>query len=135
MTNPEKAYIAGIIDGEGSISLIKQSKNQHPCPTVCVASTDLELLEWLKNKIGKGTIISKKNYNKLKHKDSYAFTLMKDAAINLLKEINMYLVIKKKKARAEHIIYHYKAVTVRNGKYTTEQLAVKNQFYIDFMNL
>jgi len=47
----------------------------------------------------------------------------------------MYLIINKKKARAEHIIKHYKAVTVRNGKYTPEQLSIKNQFYAGFMNL
>ena len=32
MTETEKAYIAGIIDGEGSIMLQKIHKNEHPAP-------------------------------------------------------------------------------------------------------
>jgi len=55
----EKAYIAGIIDGEGSIMLSKFHKNQYPSPCVSVASTDKELLLYSKNTIKK--IIIKKN--------------------------------------------------------------------------
>ena len=63
MTNTDRAYIAGIIDGEGSILLTRQNPKQHPCPVVSVASTDIELLNWLVRTIGAGTIIKKKNYN------------------------------------------------------------------------
>jgi len=48
MLETEKAYIAGIIDGEGSIMLIKFHKNQYPSPCVSISSTDVELLEWIK---------------------------------------------------------------------------------------
>jgi len=34
MTNEEQAYIAGIIDGEGSIMFIKFHNNQFPSPCV-----------------------------------------------------------------------------------------------------
>jgi len=135
MTVAEKAYIAGIIDGEGSILLTKQSKTQHHSPEVSVASTDVELLEWMKSLIGKGTIIRKKNYNSSKHKNSYAYSVVKDSAIRLLEEILPYLVINKKKARAEHILKKYKIVTVRNGKYNEEQLDAKLKFYKDFVAL
>lgn len=37
MTNEEKAYIAGIIDGEGSIMLQNFHKNQLPSPCVTIA--------------------------------------------------------------------------------------------------
>ena len=49
--------------------------------------------------------------------------------------IEPYLVIKKKKARANHIISNYKKVTVRNGRYNDEQKLAKEQFYTDFMAL
>lgn len=52
MTEIEKAYIAGIIYGEGSIMLQRFHKNQFPTPYVSVASTTIELLNWLKNTIG-----------------------------------------------------------------------------------
>lgn len=48
MLETEKAYIAGIIDGEGSIMLIKFHKNQYPSPCISISSTNVELLEWIK---------------------------------------------------------------------------------------
>ncbi len=60
----ERAYIAGIIDGEGSIMLTRFHKNQFPAPCISIASTSLELLEFIKNAIGLGHINSKKNYNR-----------------------------------------------------------------------
>ena len=46
MLETEKAYIAEIIDGEGSIMLTRFHKNEYHSPCVSIASTDLELLEW-----------------------------------------------------------------------------------------
>lgn len=135
MTETEKAYIAGIIDGEGSIMLTRFHKNQYPSPCISIASTDLELLEWVKLKIGNGKITSKKNYNKIRHKDSFTYTLGYDVAIDLLKEIEPYLVIEKKKSRAKYIIKNYKSVTIRNGRYNEEQKLRKENFYTEFMTL
>lgn len=135
MTETEKAYIAGIIDGEGKIMLQKIHKNEHPAPCVSIASTTLELLEWIKNTVGKGRIISKKNYNIEKHKDCYSYVLRRNAAIQLLKDIYPYLIINTKKKRAELIISTYKSVTHRNGYYTYGMLIVKEEFYKEFMGI
>jgi len=56
-------------------------------------------------------------------------------AINLLVEIEPYLVIKSKKKRAKLIIEKYKDVTPRNGKYSDEMLKLKEDFYQEFMGL
>ncbi len=42
MTEIEKAYIAGIIDGEGSIILQRFHTNQYPAPCVSIASATTE---------------------------------------------------------------------------------------------
>ena len=97
MTESEKAYIAGIIDGEGSIMLQKFHANEYPSPCVSIASTTKELLKWIKTTVGHGVIISKKNYNLDKHKDCYSYIIKYDLAIYLLKEISPYLVINSKK--------------------------------------
>lgn len=60
MTETEKAYIARIIDGEGSIMLQKFHTNEYPSPCVSIASTTLDLLKWIKYTIEKGPIINKK---------------------------------------------------------------------------
>lgn len=133
MQETEKAYIAGIVDGEGSIMLIKFHNNLFPSPCVSIASTTIELLEWIKSSVRYGRIQSKKNYDINKHKDSYTYTIRNDAAIALLIQIEPYLVIQSKKRRANMIINSYKRLTIRNGRYTQEQIHAKNKFYEDFM--
>ncbi|MCD3216367.1 hypothetical protein G8S55_03745 [Clostridium botulinum C] len=135
MTEIEKAYIAGIIDGEGGIILTKFHNNQFPAPCVSISSTTLELLEWIKSEANMDTIKSKKNYNIEKHKDSYSYTIKYNDAIEFLKYIKPYLIINVKKERAKLIINEYKSVTPRNGRYTNEMLEAKNNFYEKFIRI
>jgi hypothetical protein len=135
MSPQEKAYIAGIIDGEGSIMLLHFHKNQFPAPCVSVASVSKELLQWLQNTIGYGVIKSKKNYAPHKHQNSYTYIVKYNYAINLLEQIEPYLVISQKKLRAKMIISQYKLLTIRNGRYSKEQMNLKQQFYEEFMAL
>lgn len=135
MTTEQKAYIAGIIDGEGSIMLIKFHNNQFPAPCVSITSTTLELLTWIKAVTGIGAINHKKNYNPKNHKDCFTYIVKYDAAIDLLLAIEPYLVINIKKTRARFIINGYKNVTPRNGRYSSEMLTAKEKFYLDFLEL
>lgn len=133
MIDSEKAYIAGIIDGEGSIMLQKIHANEYPAPCISIASTTLELLNWIKERVGKGTIRKKKNYNLDKHKNCYSYILRHNDAIALLKEVYPYLVIETKRKRAELILTKYKSLTPRNGHYTKKMKIAKENFYINFM--
>ncbi|MBL4932747.1 LAGLIDADG family homing endonuclease [Clostridium paridis] len=135
MTEAEKAYIAGIIDGEGSIMLIKFHNNQLPSPCVSIASTSLELLEWIKQVTSIGVIKGKKNYNETKHKNSFSYIVKYNDAINLLESISPYLIINSKKFRADMIINEYKSLTPRNGRYSEELLERKLDFYQRFMEV
>ncbi|WP_053956698.1 LAGLIDADG family homing endonuclease [Inediibacterium massiliense] len=135
MLDCEKSYIAGIIDGEGSIMLIKFHKNQFPSPCITIASTTLNLLQWIQEKSKVGHIKSKKNYNPQKHKDSYTYIAKYEDAIYLLKAIEPYLIIPEKKLKARMIIYEYKQVTPRNGKYSQELLEQKEDFYKRFVSI
>lgn len=109
-------------------------KTQLPSPCVLVASTSMELLIYLKQIIRCGVIVKKKNYNMEKHHDSYTFYVRYNNAINLLTEIEPYLIIESKKKRAKLIIEKYKALTPRNGRYSEEQLLLKELFYEEFIN-
>lgn len=135
MNLTETAYLAGIIDGEGSIMLSKYHHSEFPCPCISISSTDLELLEWVRDRIGSGRINTKKNYKIDVHKTSYTYVVYYDSAIEIMRVIEPFLVITRKKLRARFIIDNYKNVTVRNGKYTEETRKAKEQFYIDFMAL
>ncbi len=133
MTNYEKAYIAGIIDGEGSIMLLQFHNNQLPSPCISVASTSCELLDWLKAKIGTGIVKSKKNYKPDIHQSSYTYTIKYNDALKLLAEVAPYLVITSKKQRANMILSEYKKLIPRNGRYTESQLYAKMDFYQRFI--
>ncbi|HDK7177878.1 hypothetical protein ACP49_00420 [Clostridium botulinum] len=135
MTNEQEAYIAGIIDGEGSIMLLRFHNNQFPSPCISISSTTIELLEWIKSVTKVGTIKRKKNYNTEKHTDSFTYTIKYNDAINLLIQIEPYLVIKNKKTRARLIIEKYKSLTPRNGKYSNEMLKAKEEFYKEFISI
>ena len=74
-------------------------------------------------------------YNLECHKKSYSLNITYWRAIEILKIITPYLVIERKRKRAQHIINHYAAVTLRNGRYSSEQLIAKENFYQAFIAL
>ena len=133
MLKTEKSYIAGIIDDEGSIMLLKFHSNQQPAPCVSIASTSLELLQWIQSKTNLGTIKSKKNYNPDVHTDFFTYTIKYNDVLVFLAEIEPYLVIPQKKARARLLLDEYKKLTPKNGKYSKEMLEQKESFYKKFM--
>lgn len=122
MTKTNLAYIAGIIDGEGTITLTRHHGNQTPSPEISVANTNLRMIQWLKNTIGAGVIVKKKTYSK-NHSPSYVWTLRSDAALALMKAISPWLLIKDR--RAQLILTDYKRLTPRNGRYTKKLLEQK----------
>lgn len=100
-----------------------------------IATTDRELLEWVVKTTGTGRIITKKNYNPSYHKESYSLNITYWKAIEILQKISPFLVIERKRKRAQHILNNYLSVTARNGHYTKEQLSAKEEFYNTFMSL
>ena len=131
LTDLEKGYVAGIIDGEGTITLTYvHSSNKFRAPSIEVTSTTLEMLEKMKALAG-GTI-SKVSKRAEHHKQAYRWCIRYNAVIDLLKEISEYLLEPKKKYRADLILSTYKEVTPRNGKYSKEKLKAKLQFEEDF---
>lgn len=126
LTEIEKGYIAGIIDGQGSICLTQNKPNEFRYPNLQVSSTTYEILQFLKNKIGGS--ISKKRENKENCKPAWKWGLGTNPTIELLNEIQDYLLVPEKIYRAKLITSEYKKVTSRNGKYSEEKLKMKLEF-------
>lgn len=135
MKDWEAAYIAGIVDGEGSILLTRIHRNEFRRPCITIASTDIELLEFVQSIIG-GVIVRKKNYKPTIHKNSFALNLKsKRDVLYTLKCIYPYLRVYVKKRRALYILENYDSVTRRNGKYKNEEKLEKMKFEEIFFNL
>ncbi|WP_077619434.1 LAGLIDADG family homing endonuclease [Bacillus sinesaloumensis] len=124
----EASYIAGIIDGEGSISLTRMHEKEHRRPCISIASTDFELLRYVQKLTG-GVINNKKNYKPDRHMDSYTLTIKKkEDVFYTLEHIMPFLRVNKKKNRSVWILENYNNVTPRNGKYSPELLKKKAIF-------
>jgi hypothetical protein len=121
------AYAAGLIDGEGTITLTRQGANcRWRRPSVSIPSTTTELLEFMHTTF-KGCV-SDKRPTKTAETPSKTWTLTYDAAIEFLHLIVPYLKEPEKVRRANLILNEYKKLTPRNGKYTAEQREKKLEF-------
>lgn len=134
MTDLEKGYAAGIIDGEGTITLTREhSTDKFRAPAVEVTSTTYAMLQKMKDLFGGSISTITKQVEH--HKQAYKQNLKYNKVIDMLNEISEYLLEPSKKARADLILNKYKEVTPQNGRYSEEKLKQKMQFEEDFFNL
>lgn len=91
-------YLAGLIDGEGTIQVNRTSTGSYEM-RVKIGNTDLRLMKWLISHFG-GVYYTETNRNPLKHKTLYQWRISgKKNAENLLLGILPYLVLKPEQAK------------------------------------
>ena len=122
----DAAYIAGIIDGEGTITLTRKHKNENRQLAISVSNNERNLLEYLLNtlKIGK---ITNKRVTRDQHTPNFTYAVYNRQALWLLHHVAPYIRTYKAQ-RAQLILEHYVRLTPRNGKYIKEQKAERSQF-------
>lgn len=120
-------YTAGLIDGEGTITLsYKRKINPFRYPVVSVASTTIEIILALRETYG-GSVCKHKVY-KTHHLKSYIWRVCGSKAIELCGLLSPLLLVPEKKYRADLIAIEYPRVTEKNGKYTDATRTLKIQF-------
>ena len=124
------AYIAGLVDGEGTVTLTRTHRNQRRRLVVCVSNNELPILWFLRATIGVGKITGKRVYNP-RHAPSYTFQVTSRQALDLLRQIVDYMRSYKAR-RARLALAEYLAVTPRNGRYRNDQTAAKAEFETRF---
>jgi hypothetical protein len=93
----QNAYLAGIIDGEGTITLNKHKQGTYSA-FIIVASTNRPLIDWIQQISGYGQIYAGKP-RKANHKVVYTWKVCKNEnSFGFLNRIKPYLVIKKRQA-------------------------------------
>jgi len=98
------AYLAGLFDAEGSISVIastyKTQKGKMPRfdLSVSIVNTDKKVLQWILS-LGFGGLITEMQRPKENHKQCYHYLVRDNAALNFLKALLPYLRIKEEQAR------------------------------------
>lgn len=117
MSKLNSAYFAGLIDGEGYISLLKSKKGNKKywsstrdyiyIPVIKVAMVDRPIIEFLKDSFGGSFEIRKARGNA---RESYCWTARKLNVMNILQAIYPYLRVKRKHAE---VLFKYK--NLNNG--------------------
>ena len=133
LSSIEAAYMAGLIDGEGTIGLGRHNKSEYRRLEVEINNNDLKLLEWAKNSVGAGQITRKRRYSK-KHAASFCYRVCNRQAFNLLLQIASYLKTYKKK-RTDLVLENYIKLTPRNGKYSPKLFAQRKKFIKTFFTI
>jgi hypothetical protein len=131
LTIESAAYIAGLIDGEGTVTLTRI--HAHECRTlvVSIVSTEIELLRFVHEHAGVGKITRKRAYSS-RHAPSFCYYITSRQALALLRQVIPYLRSYKLK-RARLALDEYVSVTPRNEKYTTSLVALRLKFEREFL--
>jgi hypothetical protein len=123
MSESEAAYVAGIVDGEGMITLTRTHRDENRRPVVSISSTELPLLQYVQAIVGAGKMTRKVRVRE--HRSpSYAYALSNRQALCLLGQITGYLRTYKAE-RARILLQEYLLVTPRNGRYEAGQLIAR----------
>ena len=122
----DAAYIAGLIDGEGTITLTRKHRNENRQLAISISSTEKNLLEFVLSTAGVGKITNKR-IAQAHHTPSFVYAIYNRQALDLLEQLLPYLRGYKTR-RAKLILRDYIKLTPRNGKYTPEQRLARKHF-------
>ena len=115
MTATERAYVAGIIDGEGSIEYVQRNVIRHDRPgkpvhkvwniRMEVPQVDGRLIDYLIETTAKGTRDMKRFPNNDKWQDQHRWRVAHRGVYRVLKQIHKYLIVKGEKSKL--VVDHY----------------------------
>lgn len=99
MTKTELAYLAGIIDGEGTITLATGSgRPEHGRPFVQVSNTNYKLAEWIREKVNIQFGFFEYDRHPEKQKKNFLFQWRGPFGAEILHLVLPYLILKRKQA-------------------------------------
>ena len=115
MTPTERAYVAGIIDGEGYIEFKQRDRIRHDRPgkpvhkvwniRLEVPQVDGRLIDYLMETTAEGTRDMKRFPNNDKWQDQHRWRVAHRGVYRVLKQIHKYLIVKGEKSKL--VIDHY----------------------------
>ncbi|GAB5413151.1 MAG: hypothetical protein Cons2KO_07540 [Congregibacter sp.] len=127
----DAAYIAGLIDGEGTITLVRKHAHENRHLSVTISSTERQVLDFVHGTIGVGKITGKRTY-KSHHRPAFTYGVYNRQALQVLKQIDRFLRTYKAE-RSKLALRDYIRLTPRNGKYSPELKAARLEFERRFL--
>lgn len=133
LSESEAAYLAGLIDGDGTVTLGRKHRADNRQLIVSISNTERKLQEYIQQICGTGKITGKRSYS-VKHRPSYAYTVTNRQALDLISQVAGFLRTYKAE-RCRLILADYRALTPRNGKYTPELAGARKVFESRVLNI
>ena len=136
-TSEKLSYLAGIIDGEGSISIEIQSqsvRHNRKCDyyslRLLVINTNLPLLNWIQSNFG-GTIRPRKII--VNRRQCYTWNLFSHNAAEVLKSCEPYMIVKK--AHVEVFSNFSSTMSKANSRLSDELLSYRRDLYLKLKHI
>ena len=126
LTDVEAAYLAALIDGEGTVTLSRVHLGQMRYIVVSVCNNERPIIDWVQATTGVGHVTRKRRVS-LAHGENFTWRIASRRALRLLERIVPYM-LGYKRLRAKLALAEYIDVTPRNGKYTSEVLRARADF-------
>lgn len=100
LSDEEAAYLAGIMDGEGTIIPVKDKDGEgnRSLWRAIISNTDREMLGWCRERTGGMGSISERKRQKEEHTLCYGWQMYSAEALILLRQIRPYMKIKAEEA-------------------------------------
>ena len=133
MTSIQAAYLAGLVDGEGSITLTRRHRNENRQLVLSISNTDFNLLKQVNVLVGAGRITKKRVY-KQHHNPAGEYRIENRQALELIRQLAPYLLTYKAH-RADLALSDFVRLTPRNGYYTEEIARERDEFVRKFRAL
>jgi hypothetical protein len=131
LSSEDAAYLAGLIDGEGTIALSHRHRGEERQLVVSISNTERELLDYVLETVGAGRITAKRTYD-TNHSPSFTYSIDNRQALELLQQIAPFLRGYKRQ-RAALVLEDYVRLTPRNGRYTSEMKTQREAFIVRFL--
>ncbi len=125
------AYLAGLIDGEGTVTLTRIHRGENRRLVVGINNNERGILEFVRDAVGVGRITTKRVYSE-RHRQSYTFHVSSRQALDLLAQVVRFLK-SYKAGRAALALSDYVGSTPRNGKYDPEMTRRRRAFEADLL--
>jgi len=127
----DAAYLAGLIDGEGTVTLTRRHANEHRQLVVSISSTERDLVEWALHVTAVGKITSKRTTS-ARHAPGLAYSVSNRQALDVLRQVAPHLRSYKQR-RTRLALEQYELLTPRNGKYSDDMVNERERFVREFL--
>lgn len=123
MSPTEAAYLAGFVDGEGTVGIVKAKRKENRFgyrlqPYFTIPNTDVNVLVRIQEMCGNGRLVQQTNPANPHHKPGYALRFSPNQIRHVLPQIRPYLIIK---ARQADYMFEFLAVNVGGRNQSQEQ--------------